>query len=114
MGARNIISANTIAGIGLYDDTTGTLIEGNFIGTDKTGANPLGNGTGVLIDGGSADNTIGGTVAGAGNTIAFSTGNGVDVDATAGAGNAIRLNSIFSDTGLGIFVGAPATTRTTP
>ena len=59
-----------------------------------TGANPLGNGTGILIDGGSANNTIGGS-AGAGNTIAYSTGIGVDVDATAGAGNDIRLNSIY-------------------
>ncbi len=109
--AGNVISANAMAGIGLYAGTTGTLIEGNFIGTDTTGTNPLGNGTGILIDGGSASNTIGGTVAGAGNTIAFSapiagngTGIGVDVDATAGAGNTIRLNSIFSDEGLGIAV----------
>ncbi len=108
--AGNVISANSTAGIGLYDGTTGTLIEGNFIGTDRSGANPLGNGTGVLIDGGSSDNTIGGTVAGAGNMIAYSsdtgtgTGIGVDVDATAGAGNTIRLNSIFDDDGLGISV----------
>ena len=86
------------------------LIEGDLIGTDVTGANPLGNGNGIQIDGGSGDNTIGGTATGAGNTIAFSTGIGVDVDATAGTGNAIRLNSIFSNTGLGIDLGGDGVT----
>ena len=124
-GDGNIISANPTAGIGLYADTTGALIENNLIGTDITGSIPLGNGNGIQIDGGSSNNTIGGTAAGAGNTIAFSTGIGVDVDATAGTGNEIRLNSIFSNTGLGIDLGgngvtlnnsartpAPTTTRT--
>ena len=86
------------------------LIEGNRIGTDISGMNPLGNGNGIQIDGGSFDNTIGGTAAGAGNTVAFSTGIGVDVDATAGTGNAIRLNSIFSNTGLGIDLGGDGVT----
>ena len=40
-GAGNLISANPTAGIGLYADTTGALIEGNLIGTDVTGMNPL-------------------------------------------------------------------------
>ena len=104
-GDGNIIAANPTAGIGLYAGTTGALIEKNLIGTNLTGSVALGNGTGILIDGGSFNNTIGGTAAGAGNTIAFSTGSGVDVDATAGDGNEIRLNSIFSNTGLGIELG---------
>ncbi len=62
-GARNIISGNTGAGVALVADATGELVEGNLIGTDVTGSNPLGNGTGVLIDGGSSNNTIGGTAA---------------------------------------------------
>ena len=85
-------------------------MQGNLIGTDITGSNPLGNGNGIQIDGGSSNNTIGGTAAGAGNTIAFSTGIGVDVDATAGTGNEIRLNSIFSNTGLGIDLGGDGVT----
>ena len=48
-GDGNIISANPTAGIGLFADTTGALIEGNLIGTDVTGTNPLGNGTGIQI-----------------------------------------------------------------
>ena len=110
-GDGNIISANPTAGIGLDANTTGALIEGNRIGTDISGMNPIGNGNGIQIDGGSFDNTIGGTAVGAGNTIAFSTGIGVDVDATAGTGNAIRLNSIFSNTGLGIDLGGDGVTQ---
>ena len=109
-GDGNLISANPTAGIGLYADTTAALIEGNLIGTDVTGMNPLGNGNGIQLDGGSSSNTIGGTTAGAGNTIAYSSGIGVDVDATAGTGNAIRLNSIFSSTGLGIDLGGDGVT----
>ncbi len=64
----------------------------------------------MLITGGSANNTIGGAVAAAGNTIAFSAGIGVNVDATAGNGNDIRLNAIYSDTGLGIDLGGDGVT----
>ena len=92
------------SGIGADDE----LVQGNFIGTDVTGSNPLGNGTGVLIDGGSSNNTIGGTTAGAGNTIAYSAGIGVDVDATAGAGNTIRWNAMFGDAGPGIVLANPS------
>ena len=109
-GDGNIISANPTAGIGLFADTTGALIEGNLIGTDVTGMNPVGNGNGIEFDGGSSSNTIGGTTAAAGNTIAYSSGIGVDLDATAGTGNAIRLNSIFSNTGLGIDLGGNGVT----
>ncbi len=109
-GDQNIISANPTAGIGLYADTTGALVQNNLIGTDITGSRPLGNGNGIQIDGGSSNNTIGGTAKGAGNTIAFSTGIGVDVDATAGTGNEIRLNSIFASTGLGIDLGGNGVT----
>ncbi len=106
-GARNVISANVGAGIGLLANDSGDLVQGNFIGTDSNGANPLGNGTGVLVEGGSANNTIGGTATGAGNTIADSAGSGVDVAATAGAGNTIRWNSMFGDAGPGIVVANP-------
>ena len=109
-GDQNIISGNSGAGIGLYAGTTGTLVQGNLIGTDDTGANPLGNVTGIVVDGGSSNNTIGGTTSVAGNTIAFSAGMGVDVDATAGAGNTIRLNSIFSNAALGIDLGGDSVT----
>ena len=49
--ARNIISGNTGNGLDVESGVTATLIVGNFIGLDQTGANPLGNnGTGISID----------------------------------------------------------------
>jgi hypothetical protein len=49
---------------------------------------------------GASNNLIGGTVAGAANTIAFSGHDGILVDT--GTGNAIRQNSIFASGNLGI------------
>ena len=48
---------------------TGDWIYGNFLGTDPTGTQAVPNNDGVQIDGGAANNTIGGTTAGAGNVI---------------------------------------------
>jgi CSLREA domain-containing protein len=71
--ARNIISGNN-NGIGLLGGP-GNTIQGNFIGTDHTGVNDLGNvvGVGVTAD---SNNTIGGAVAGARNVIS---GNGTEI-----------------------------------
>ena len=70
--ARNVIAGNMSSGV-LIDTATDNLVEGDFIGTDKTGTVGLGNnlngGTfdytngGVAIDNGSAGNTIGGLTA---------------------------------------------------
>jgi hypothetical protein len=52
---------------------------------------------------GSASNVaVGGTAAGAGNTIAFNAGRGVELDTTAGMGNAILGNAVHSNGSLGI------------
>ena len=112
VAARNVISGNGSDGIGINGPPFGqpaqaNLIEGNYIGTDATGAGPLGNhGSGVFFDFGATDNLVGGTVPAAGNVIAFNTGAGVTVlDFTGGGeanGNAIRLNAIYSNGGLAI------------
>ena len=114
-GAGNLISGNGgpssdpdhrngiyIFGSELYGPATGNRVQGNKIGTDVTGAQALGNGrNGVFIVGAwASDNTIGGTAAGAANTIAFNAGDGVLVDG--GVGNAITRNAIFANGNLGI------------
>ncbi len=80
-GARNIISGNHGPGISLGGTLTGHLVQGNFIGTDVTGTVALGNAShGVIINFGSANNTIGGTLPGARNLISGNGGNGVRSD----------------------------------
>jgi hypothetical protein len=76
-------------------------IQGNLIGTDLTGAQPLGNGgDGVAVTGGAHDNTVGGTVPGAGNVIAYNGHDGVLIDT--GTGNSVLHNRIFANAALGI------------
>src|SRR5207245_592552 len=57
--ARNIISGNS-DGIS-FSGGTGNMVEGNFIGTDHTGSNDLGNTIGIGVTA-SSNNTIGGTL----------------------------------------------------
>ncbi len=95
-GAANVISGNNrgvrITGVG----SSGDLIEGNFIGTDLTAKVVLANKIdGVLVTSGASNNTIGGTASGAGNTIAYNAGEGVNIDS--GTGNAILSNAIYTN-----------------
>src|SRR6185436_13848574 len=80
---------------------SGNLIFGNFIGTDATGSNSLGNSNhGIYMTGGNG-NSIGGTVNGAGNRIAFNSV-GLAIAFGGGTNNAIRSNLIYSNANLGI------------
>ena len=68
-GSGNVISGNTAAGINFFGpQTTGNLVQGNFIGTDVFGTAALANSTGIFIES-SPSNTIGGPTAAAGNVI---------------------------------------------
>lgn len=113
-GAGNFISANTGNGIDIASTfstnspappSDANVVQGNFIGTDASGTNDLGNNeSGVRIDGTLAEastNVIGGELSGQANTIAFNGSNGVIVLSNA-VDNAIFGNSIFSNTVLGI------------
>ena len=103
-GARNVISGNSAAGIDITDaSSTGIVIMGNLIGVGADGSTAVGNGmAGINILNLAANNMIGGTIAGAGNTIANNTGDGVRLATTAGSGNAILGNSIYNNTTNGI------------
>lgn len=78
---RNVIAGNAYHGI-YIGSGFGNVILGNYIGTDASGTNAIGNGYspngtgnvagGVYVDGGGS-NTIGGSVAGAGNLICGNT-----------------------------------------
>ncbi|MBI5383588.1 MAG: HYR domain-containing protein, partial [Verrucomicrobia bacterium] len=99
-GSRNVISGN---GIGLDLRSSGTLVRGNFIGTDVTGTVALGNGCGIYMADASVSNTIGGTAPGAGNVIS---GNatipcgwcgGILLNGPGAIGNRIQGNLIGTD-----------------
>jgi hypothetical protein len=118
--AGNLISGNEAAGIGLFGvGTEGNQIQGNLIGTDITGMSPMGNGIsyglpGIRVAEGAANNLIGGTEPGAGNTIAFNGSAGMAINADAGSGNSILSNSVFSNEGLGIDLGDDGVTLNDP
>ncbi len=100
--AANVIAGNGGAGVLVSgSNAAANLIAGNFIGTDLSGTLALGNDTDGVAVQGASDNTVGGTAAGARNTIAFNGRDGVRVDG--GTGNSIQRNSIFGqENGLGI------------
>ena len=103
--ARNVISGNDWNGIIIAGAaSSGSRVEGNYIGTDISGTAALGNlQDGVRIN--AASNVvIGGPDAGAANVIANNTSDGVEVYSAGGVatGNAIRRNSIHSNGAKGI------------
>jgi CSLREA domain-containing protein len=113
-GAGNVISGNNSDGIEITGSgATGNLVQGNLIGTTASGSSGLANTSdGIQIFNGASNNTIGGTAAGAGNVIAFNGADGVFVHS--GTGNRIQRNSIFSNGGLGIDLGANGVTSNDP
>ena len=98
-GARNLVAGNRGDGVDLR--SAENQVQGNLIGTDLTGTQPLPNqGDGILLR--SRNNVVGGVASGAGNRVAFNRGDGVRASAEAGPGNAIFANAIFGNRGLGI------------
>jgi titin len=100
-GAGNLISGNIGNGVRVeLSGTAGNLVQGNLIGTDMTGTLALGNGTdgldsAVLLDTGASNNTVGGTVAGAGNVISADSLNGVRIRDS--SNNVVQGNLIGTD-----------------
>ena len=81
--ARNVISGNACNAVWV-SNATGNSIQGNYIGTDKTGTKSLTNGDGffgctAVVINGSSGNTVGGTTAGARNVISGNASDGVGI-----------------------------------
>ncbi|KAB2970690.1 cadherin domain-containing protein [Zoogloea sp.] len=110
-GAGNVVAGSTTYGIQVYDSSTGTVVQGNAIGTNFAGTLDLGNASaGIYITTGAHANTIGGAGAGQGNLIAFNGGDGIYVDPTAGVDNALLGNRIVNNGGLAVDLGADGVT----
>jgi parallel beta-helix repeat protein len=92
---RNVISGNTrgVEVLGQVGPASGNLIQGNFIGTDASGALDRGNAqNGVhVID--AANNTVGGAPA-ARNVVSGNGGEGVRIDGALATGNLVQGNYI--------------------
>jgi S-layer homology domain len=102
--AGTVVRDNVIGhkrnGSGIYIDSGidyGTIVQGNFVGTDVTGTVNLGNDyNGIEIAGQQV--TVGGIAPGEGNVVAFNKGAGVFVGySTSIRRNPIRGNSIYSN-----------------
>ncbi|MEW6211783.1 MAG: FG-GAP-like repeat-containing protein [Acidobacteriota bacterium] len=104
-GARNIISGNrSRSGVTLANNARGNLVQGNFIGTNVTGAASVGNSfAGVEIATNTPDNTVGGTTAQARNIISGNGrssptgGYGVQMFSQFTTGNLVQGNFIGTD-----------------
>jgi hypothetical protein len=121
--ARNLISGNTADGVVVIGagtgstsaavtsasqaadpapapgaNSTGNVIEGNYIGTDVAGTTHVANGNdGVDIMGGADGNTIGGTATGARNVISGNSVAGINLVGPTQAGNLVQGNYIGTD-----------------
>jgi hypothetical protein len=103
----NVIDNQSLEGVFISGPgAKNNVVEGNFIGTDPTGTLARPNAIGVEVARGAHNNTIG--VPGAGNVIAFNTGDAVAIGSSftddATIDNTVRGNSIFAN-GFGIGLG---------
>ncbi|RLS75286.1 MAG: DUF2341 domain-containing protein, partial [Planctomycetota bacterium] len=87
---------------------TSISVQGNFFGTDATQTASYANGAAIDIWN-ATSSTIGGTVAGAGNIIAHSTGSAIKV-LSPSTGISILGNSLYSNSGIGIDLTADGVT----
>ena len=112
-GTLNVISGNGNDGVEIdhgglldYSAPTDNVVEGNYIGTDRSGGTdvlsvPNGN-NGVEIQDAASGNTIGGTVDGAINVISGNANDGVKIDGgvyfdSAATDNVVEGNDIGTD-----------------
>ena len=98
---RNLISGNDDEAIDIDAGFTGTVIKGNYIGTNAAGTAAIGNGLvgdansgGVLIE--ANNTTVGGSNAGEGNLISGNLHDGIKLYSS---GNTVRGNLIGTDAG---------------
>jgi hypothetical protein len=104
---RNVISGSTWEGVNIRDaDTDFNTVSGNYIGTNAAGNGAFANGTGVLVQLGAENNTIGGDTAGERNNDV--TGNYIGTDYTGGTPLANSFAGVHINTSPSNTVGGTA------
>ena len=104
-GAGNVISGNAgpgpLNGRGveiLGSGTSDNKIAGNYIGVDATGEQPIpNNNTGVIVNQGATNNTIGGTVPGSRNVVSGNGSFGIMINDPGTSGNVVAGNYVGTD-----------------
>ncbi len=99
----NLISGNLQEGVLIRGGASTNQISRNFIGTDRSGTNPMANAEGIVISGTTSGNTIGSDIEGDGNLISGNAGNGIRLGASASnnriLGNQIGVQATTTDAG---------------
>jgi len=98
-GERNVISGNDYHGVFIYSSgTNGNTVSGNYIGTDASGTQDLGNSYyGVRIENGAQNNIIGGSTEEERNVISGNGSSGVSINGIGTDGNTVSGNYIGTD-----------------
>jgi len=113
--ACNLISANgqrpRTGDNGVVISGSGNRVLDNYIGTDRTGTESLGNGDSGVTFYTAGPNAVGGNTAASANVIAFNGHDGVTIYNPGSTANSILRNSIFSNAEFGIDLGDGRTTN---
>jgi parallel beta-helix repeat protein len=96
---RNLISGNTDYGLLIWQNSNGNLVQGNYIGTDKSGNNALANGAGLGNGAGvrlwaASQNVIGDAAAEGSNLISGNAGEGILIEVDDSVANQVLHNRI--------------------
>lgn len=91
---RNVCSGNGTVGLAVGEGAHGNVVQGNYCGTDASGASALGNGFAGAYLTGAPDNFFGGTAPGAGNLLSGNGTYGLFLAGSATLGNRIQGNLI--------------------
>ena len=94
-GAGDVISGNNQDGVHIINSASDNLVEGDYIGVSSSGQMSLFNGfSGVAVYAGANNNTIGGTVSGAGDVISGNDEYGVYISDSGTTGNLVAGDDI--------------------
>jgi K319-like protein/Big-like domain-containing protein/NHL repeat-containing protein/6-bladed beta-propeller protein len=106
----NLISGNSGNGVDITSGTNGTMIQGNYIGTNPQSTTGLGNSKNGLLIKDSSNNSVGGNTQESENIISANGQNGVEITGQSAMKNSIRINDIHGNNALGIDLGGDGVT----